>query len=346
MRNESNHLRAILKGHMFEVVIQELLKNNDFSIVQVLNNERIKMERNNFIEMKGRGAWHQIDCPFDYNRIIPFINPIRILGEVKFHSMPLTKSHIREFIGVIKDIQENYFIPDGYNNIFERVTEIGVFFAANGFDDEAERLAFAHNIKTISYKNNYIIDKIKKSIRNIESNHLSAKKCMSKIGRFVELFRQSIIDNNSYYMRELEEFVEGDGLFNRISELKALFIDIQTSFVASTSGGAFIHFVSNSRFPTYLFLNTDEANCEVYYSHRGDNLNFYLQFSEDREQRKFYFTPPKSLSYAAFYGGETVLNEKERLFKTIHVPIKLDGIQRNLTIKLNSDWLDHARRNV
>ena len=129
MDRENGFDRSRLKGYLFEIVVLELLRKNNFCEVQVSREpeDRVRENRPGFVEFKGRGCWHQIDCPCDYSQLIPFMYPIRLLGEVKYHKTPLEKKHIREYIGVIKDIQENYFVADGVNpqEFYPRKTEIG-----------------------------------------------------------------------------------------------------------------------------------------------------------------------------------------------------------------------------
>ena len=82
----------------------------------------------------------------------------------------------------------------------------------------------------------------------------------------------------------------------------------------------------------------------MYYNY--DNYGqryFWLELSGDPEKRKFYFTPPESLNMASVYGGEIVLNEKECLFRTLNVSIRLNGIMRNLILHLDCDWLEIIR---
>ena len=179
MKHENRQLRNQLKGYLFEIIVMELLRKNKFSEVNVAfePNDRVRETRSGFIEFKGRGCWHQIDCPCDYNLLIPFSYPIRLLGEVKFYKSRLSKDLIREYIGVIKDIQENYFAADGVDlqNYYPRKMEIGAYFSANGFQEEAEKLAYVHGIKTISYKNNYLISRLKFLVEEFEKNYISIK---------------------------------------------------------------------------------------------------------------------------------------------------------------------------
>ncbi|MBE5945444.1 MAG: hypothetical protein E7259_00730 [Lachnospiraceae bacterium] len=84
MRGENNRLRAQLRGRLFELALIKLLESSDFAIVDPVNemDTRVKESRDGFIEFKGRGCWHQIDLPFDYNRITPFSYPMRLIGEL------------------------------------------------------------------------------------------------------------------------------------------------------------------------------------------------------------------------------------------------------------------------
>lgn len=343
MIGERTDGRRKMRGYMFEIVILKLMETNGFKYINIFD-EKIREDRNRFIEFRGRGGWHQIDCPCDYGNIIPFIHPLRILGEVKFVSDPISKEHIREFIGVIKDIQENYFVPDNYNGGFHRFTEVGVFFAANGFQREAERLAYAHNIKTISYKNNFIIEQIKRIIEQLEANYLSVN-CISRgnLNDFINMF--SGILNQGDIRDFIQRFDPSNGFEFVINLLIDSFINIKSSFLANTSGGAFLHFLSYDTFPSYLFQDTDYGRCRVYVDTNtfGGNA-FYLTFVNDIEERKFYFTPPMALRNAAYFGAGPLLDAKEELLKTINLSINLNGINRNLVLELDTDWLNAIRR--
>jgi hypothetical protein len=331
---------------MWEAVILRLLQENDFVEILSVDNIRTKRDRGYFLEMRGRGTWHQIDCPCDYSHFIPFVNPLRLLGEVKFYRNPVQKNLIREFIGTVKDIQENYFVSDCFTQPSTRYTELGAYFSANGFDTEAERLAFAHNIKTISYKNVEPLDNIKSQIEDMERNYVSARICISAENQqdFIRLFRE-ILSGNVRSIREfMQLFQPADG-FDRIAGMLAgSFEKIRSNFIASSSGGALLHFVGTGRFPDELFSDTDAQLCRVFYEATSTGRRFYLVFANDGERRRFYFSPPVSLAQAAFFGGSEVFNEKERIFHTLHISRHIKGLLRTLILKLDQDWLDGVRR--
>ena len=68
MDREFGLYRSHLKGCLFEIIILELLRKNNFYEVQVAREpeDRVREIRPGFIEFKGRGCWHQIETQFYY----------------------------------------------------------------------------------------------------------------------------------------------------------------------------------------------------------------------------------------------------------------------------------------
>lgn len=348
MDGEYNLYRSQLKGYLFEIIILELLRKNHFKEVQVGGepHDRVRELRPGFIEFKGRGCWHQIDCPCDYSQFIPFMYPIRLLGEVKYYKKPLEKKCLREYIGAIKDIQENYFVADGVDpqQFYPRKTEIGVYFSASGFQEEAEKIAYAHGIKTISYANNPLIDRLKTLINELERNYISVQ-CLKD--HTWSTFRQAFIGALRHHTPTGYQCDVADGYENVVEEIRDAIDEIRSSFIATTATGVFLHFIGNNSFPEELFVSSDEGRCRVYYNYDnfGDRY-FWLELAEDTQHRRFYFTPPESLDHAAVFGNEIVLNEKARIFNALSVNIQMQGISRSLTLRLDEGWLDAIRREL
>ena len=348
MDREYGLYRSQLKGYLFEIIVLELLRKNNFHEVQVAREpqDRVREIRPGFIEFKGRGCWHQIDCPCDYSQLIPFMYPIRLLGEVKYYKTPLEKKHIREYIGVIKDIQENYFVADGVNpqEFYPRKTEIGVYFSASGFQDEAEKLAYAHGIKTVSYANNPLIDRLKFLIDTLEKNYISVQ-CLKD--HTWNTFRQAFVESLRYHTPLGYQPYLANGYENVIEDIGNTIDEIRSSFIATSATGVFLHFVGNAPFPAELFELSDEGRCRVYYDYDNFKKRYYwLELAEDAQRRRFYFSPPESLDHAAVFGSEVVLNEKERVFRVLNVNIHINGIARSLLLRLDQGWLDAVRRTL
>ena len=352
MRNEYYLSRAQLKGYLFELVILELLRKNNFVEINCWHEDknRVRNNRDGFVEFRGKGTWHQIDCPCDYSCTIPFSYPLRLLGEAKFYKNPLDKKYIREYIGVIKDIQENYFVPvnSRYNDVPPRKMEIGVYFSANGFQEEAEKLAYAHGIKTISYENNVIIKRIKDLIDEFVENYISVR--ILRDGEwykfknyFVNVMRNGYFTIYENHDNDFSKYV-ANGFENIISDIYHSLVLIRSSFFATTATDVFIHFISDSEFPAEIFNNNDRGLCRVYYNYDNfQNRYFWMEIRGDEKRRRFYFTPPKSLDEAALYGKGTILNEKEIIFRYLNVNIQLEGINRNIVLEIDRDWLFHRQ---
>lgn len=341
----SKQNKAKLRGYMFEVVISKLLENNGFTKVTKSIENIIRIRRRHFIEFKGRGGWHQIDCPFDYDSMLPFMNPLRLLGEVKFYASPIQKHLIRENIGITKDIQENSFVDNMGDTFQPRYTELSVFFSASGFSDESEMLAYAHNIKTISYKNVELIEPICKQIFEICKNYLEPSKCISfgKQSDFIDDFSSLLNIPNTN--REFSiKYGAAEGFERIIESLSSNLLSIKTSFIANSSSGVFLHFVSESKFPDSLFENTDTQNVRVGIENdENGNRRFWIVFSNGDTRNRFHFRPPESLREAALYQERGILEEKQRHFASLNVLKKINGVSRNLILKLDVDWLNAIR---
>lgn len=343
MISESKGRRGQVRGYLFEVVILKLLERNDFRKITSPINGKVRINESN-IEVKGRGTWHQIDCPCVYSKSIPFIYDIRLLSEVKYYSEEIQKDKIRQYIGVIKDISENYFINEEHTLENQKMyTDIGAYFSANGFQLEAEKLAFVHGIKTISYKNNKLVNELKENILLLEENYLKASECLSpkKRVKFTEQI-SNILDNptDGELLQVFEnDFKPEDGYRNVMNLLSEYLGGIKSSFFGITETNYYIHFVGKQPFPSELFRNTDLGICQVYYEE--GNSYYYIHFSGDSEgDRKFYFTAPTGMMEVIFKRPERVLEEKERHFNSVSVCISLEGVQRNLELKIDSQWLN------
>ncbi len=69
---------------------------------------------------------------------------------------------MRNFVGVIKDISENYFVPISNRRLRirpkleDRYTYAGAYFSVSGFTLDAQDYAWAHGIYLISFGMNTI----------------------------------------------------------------------------------------------------------------------------------------------------------------------------------------------
>lgn len=328
-----------IRSSLFNIMIRRLMERGGYFLVQPngQNKHMVRKVRNNFLELRGRGCWHQIDCPCIYERTVPFLPPVRLIGEVKYHMSEVKKESVRNFLGVLSDIREGSMVMNLYGTGTPGVqrTDMGVIFAANGFWPEAERLAYSHEIRTVSYKNNRQMRRLKELIFELESRYLDYDVVMQQ-GNFLAQFEQ-VID------RELpaDQFAE---MYNLRSETVGLMEGlvqelekIKTSFFASTAAGIMIHFLGNEEFPAELFASSDTAVCRVGLEASGSERSYYLQLAEDENKRRFYFSPPEGFQEQALYGWEKKKGEggNERV---LYASMKINGLERSLRLVMDTDW--------
>jgi len=167
---------AQAEGYYLEEIVRELMRDSHFIDVHTGN-------------VEGRGADHQIDSYGSLMFSIPFVYPVRLISEVKWFkpSYVVELKRIRDFVGVLIDISQNYFVPRDINaqrvtRLKERYTDCGAYFSATGFSLPAQDYAWAHGVYLISFSQDPLLAPILVRARElIEAsngiwNHPHAKK--------------------------------------------------------------------------------------------------------------------------------------------------------------------------
>lgn len=185
------------RGYVFEKIIQELLSQSGYYDVK---SEKIQ----------GRGADHQIDAYGVFSYPVPYIYPIRIISEVKCYKREtIGLPQIRDFVGVMKDISECYFMVNGEGNQENRYNDIGCYFSYTDFTRDAQEYAWAQNIFLVSfYKNRYILNIVREIDSLLKEYAIGGKIDLSK-DKLVEVVETKL---SSEKLRNLGQFVSPDEL--------------------------------------------------------------------------------------------------------------------------------------
>jgi len=343
--------RSNIRGHIFEVFVRILLEQNGWKIQSKGDPDKFSYSSPFWIELKGRGTWHQIDAPCIFERHIPFIYPLRLITEMKFlkaHKGEVQKDQMREFLGVVKDISENYFIDIDHTSDQERFTEVGTFFSANGFQQEAVNLGFAHGIRTVSYRTNKNIADIKKGIEDLVNLGFPPRTLIGGKGRLAK-FKEDLYD---YMSNRRSQLLQSSGWGNITEETRKTLASIRDSlngikanFIGTTSAGILLHFLGKDEFPNELFTETDTQPCRIYYddSIRKD-IPMWLEFRRDskRPKRRFYFDIPPILE-EVIKNEKDILSAKETAFAHIAVYKRINNIMRLLNLEIDKEWIDRIR---
>lgn len=338
-----------IKGHMFEVLIRILLEQNGW-LIQSKGVTRKFKERSPFwIELKGRGTWHQIDAPCVFEKPIPFIYPLRLLTEMKFLNKAVYKKHMREFLGVVKDITENYFIDSKRSSNQDRFTDVGTFFSANGFHKEAVNLGFAHGIRTISYLNNKIVCDIKNDIDQLVSAGFPSKSLINgkrRLASFKENLYTFLSNTRIEFHLTIDAWTNFVVIRELLIHLHSSLNDIKSSFIGTTSTGDLLHFIGTDKFPEDIFTRTDTQACRVFYDEPTvTGIPMWFEFSKDTAKPKgrFYFDVPPGLETAIRKDGD-IIGQKQKHFTNVAIFKKIRGLMRLLTLQIDLDWIDRLKR--
>lgn len=352
------------RGYLYEILISHLLEKNHF----------LKCEKDNQVnksfkcgissadgEVLGRGTHHQIDFVGIYEKHIPFIYPIRLLAECKFwtttkesieYYKKVDKSFIREYIGVYKDISENYYSL--YMSNYTRFLDVPIIFSAGGFDHEAEKLAWAHGINIVSHSKLPIMAEILEFINFIVNNFpnefvenkekfkelkeivsIIIKNTMEEINPNILSFIENIKANHPNYETQMDNFT--DILFN-IRNIK-----YKTFLFATTNNGKLINLISYNSFPDELFLRNEEQECGIFFEELESNIVdentrvFYITLNNDEQERRFYFQANHQLLRDDFSSRSLKrrLEEKQKYFTKLSIIKEIDGLTRVISIKVN-----------
>lgn len=312
-----------IRGYLYEIFIAKHLQDNGFEECHKNKTTR-GCEVNGKGEIEGRGEFHQIDFSGVYTKLTPYIYPLRVLAECKYYKKPLDKKIIRQYIGVVKDITENYYVPETIKksntmSVFDksspRFTDIPMIFSANGFDTHAENLAWAQGINVISHRNIPIFDTILENIDELAAQikDLCQMHPVCKESECIQLIKYAI---NSFDITNIHDWMEFEHIIHQQlwenHDLHALhhlyhhchFIplcektfdlsknikEINTFIVATTDNGIIVNLVSNDSFPEELFqINTNLENSEDYNPNRAYAGVYFETLDNERRDKVFYF---------------------------------------------------------
>ena len=251
--------KSQMRGYLYEVLISHLLVQNNFKKCRLddrsMNCGLVSRDG----EIQGRGTRHQIDFVGVYTHYIPFVFPLRLLAECKFWKRKVDKSFIRAYIGVHKDISENYLASEMENK--NRFLDIPIIFSANDFDGEAVKLAWTQGINLVSHSRVPILKNIFEFIQVIvdaipESEYRDLR-------RFVERVIEDIVPDETSFIEIVNNIITNypnhDEFNHLLTEVRDM--EIKTFLFATNEKGILINLVSFDDFPDELFSETDEVDC-------------------------------------------------------------------------------------
>lgn len=141
-----------IRGALLEEIVLLLLERSGYRRVHV-GDEGTRSGRAG-VEVEGRGSHHQIDALVSPIHSHAFIYPIRLMVEAKCLTIPVGLTVVRSVVGTLFDINQNFFAgpsAGGRELRVQRFNYHAAMFAANGYSENAEQFALAHQVFLIDY---------------------------------------------------------------------------------------------------------------------------------------------------------------------------------------------------
>jgi len=139
-----------LKGYLLEEILAYLIRNTGYQLLVDPSQDEQELERQGHgLVVKGRGAVHQADVLGQLSWIPAFTFPIRLFVEAKCLAKSVGLPHVRNAVGVLDDLNQNYSPVNEGRVRLQRFTYRYALFSTSGFSRYAVDMATAHQISLI-----------------------------------------------------------------------------------------------------------------------------------------------------------------------------------------------------
>lgn len=142
--------RDSLKGYLLEEILAYLIRNTGYTLlVDPRQDPRELARKGNGLVVKGRGAVHQVDVLGQLAWVPAFTFPLRVFVEAKCRTTRTGIAEVRNAVGVLDDINQNYSPVREGKPLLQRYTYRYVLFSTSGFTSTAADMGLAHQISLV-----------------------------------------------------------------------------------------------------------------------------------------------------------------------------------------------------
>jgi hypothetical protein len=342
-----------IRGALLEEIVLFLLERSGYR--RVLVGEEGTHNGPAGLEVEGRGSPHQIDALVTPLHSHAFVYPIRLMVESKCEAKPVRLGTVRSVVGTISDINQNYFaapVRRGREIRVQRFNYHAAIFAANGYSDNTERYALAHQVFLIDYSH-------VASMRPIVDALLALE--IEDIGELAQVRgRHNLADIRSGFRAVLDQRAMGEpaGIFSErgMAKVRDRLVpavrQLRGSYYGMIEGIYPIHLVSRREIPIRFIREQGEIRCEIRVSDNDQTWAFEPSGIPDDSPDFFHleFTIPEFVAdmLNSRTGPEAegmphwqqIAEVKRRYLRFIDVTAVLDGRLILFRLTLDVDWLD------
>lgn len=349
-----------IKGAILEELILYLLEVVGYRII--LPGEEGTRNGKSGLDVEGRGEWHQIDAfaAFDYTPA--FMYPLRLLVEAKCYddSRPIGIAVVRNAVGTLKDISENYFTyaPNTSQSDSLKVQRFNyqsAIFSTSGYTKGAQNFAIAHQIFLIQYDGVLPFRPLSQGLKLLNEDSFKKGFLKQKASQHqVRCFVRSFIKNEE--MRDVALFnedelhdspfnKEGTELFNE--HIVKPLLAIKGSYIGMLNGKWPIHLLSKVPLHDSLFSKSS-IKCRKLYR---DDTNSWIIVPLDMngfEATDFkleFSLPPLAADFVTCVkkneDGADCVERNELSFITLSG--KAGNLRRQINLELEGGWNTYYR---
>lgn len=336
-----------VRGALLEEAILYLLEKVGYETITNSNTSNSQELRGGHsgLEVRGRGSWHQIDALAFFPASPAFMYPLRLMVEAKCYreNRPVGIEIVRNSIGVLKDISENYFTVQQRTGRHLQIPSFNyhsAIFSTSGYTVGAIEYALAHQVFLIQYNNVSVIHPLINAIMQF------GPECLTNLGKqsikeVREKYRNAI--RNSYYHTDMRRYLTDEGIELIDNALVETLQQIQGSYFGMLQGRWPLHLLTQQELPPNAF-ETDVVQCRVI-GYQTGNWRFtplYFQPDEPGWFELEFDLPEQIASLVAreWDSREAVANIKREHFSFIQLSGIIGGIRRSVKLELNNEWIE------
>jgi len=341
-----------IRGSLLEEVVLLLLARSGYR--RILVGEEGTRNGRAGLEVEGRGTVHQIDALVTPVHSHAFVYPIRLLVEAKCEAKPLGLAVVRSVVGSVFDINQNYFSerqPSGRELRMQRFNYHAAIFAANGYSENAEQYALAHQVFLIDYSHVAAMRPVVDALLDLE------------IEDFRELAQRGQRHNLTTIRQGFHRALENDGIdavrdifsergLDKVDErLIPAIRELRGSYYGMIEGIYPVHLISRREIPLRVIQQRAIIPCEIRVS--ADGQVWAFEPSEIREDSPEFFhlefTIPEFIAEmlnARTEQGEgnarwrQIANIKQQYLRFVDVTTISEGRLLGFRLTLDMNWLN------
>ncbi len=297
------------------------------------------------LEVQGRGTWHQLDALASFEYSPAFMYPLRLIVEAKCYrnNRPVGVEVIRNAVGVLKDISENYFTVSSQSGAKVQVPRFNyhsAVFSTSGFTSGAVHFALAHQVFLIQYKNVPVIQPLIDAIKNFD------EWCITRLGKrkiseVRKIYRKALRDRD--YDNHTLELITMEGR-NHIEDSMVQTVQrVRGSYFGMLQGRWPLHLLTETPLPSGAF-ESDNVKCRVTGYANGEWKFTPIDFQRDQSNWfELQFNLPDEVAILVsenWEDREAVVNMKQQYFSYIDLTGIIGGIRRNVRLELDPEWIE------